>query len=237
MHTKNIKLLALSVAVVGFAVVAPLGLTMQAQARDSNENSGRKMAYTPDTTDVERETSSLRDAALKKIANEQKEKGKTTAIEKRKAACEQRQENINKKIANFADKAQKHLDTFDGIYDKVTTYKEDKNAQVTNWADLVTAAEDTQKDAAVKVAALKDLAVEVDCSDPATATVKLGAVREAAKSARDALHAYRMAIKDMVVALAQVNKTDDSTGTSEDEGSTSTTTEGTNTDTTGGNQQ
>ena len=59
--------------------------------------------------------------------------------------------------------------------------------------------------AADAIATLKEVAVDVDCSDPDTA-VTLGAVRDAAQTARKALHEYRMSLKNIVVATAQADK-------------------------------
>ncbi len=177
--------------------------------------------------EVKLRVNQLREDAKKDL--EKKRDGrKEMADEKRKLVCENKQKAIENKLAAFNQAADKHLAKLNDVYTRIQAYKTAENLQPANYDDLVTAATAKQEAATAAVAALKEVAVGVDCSDPET-VVKLSAVREAAKATRTALHDYRKALKDIVVALAQ-SKDDAENGDDTTSGSGSDTTS----DTTGG---
>lgn len=178
--------------------------------------------------EVKLRVNQLREDAKKDL--EKKRDGrKEMAEEKRKLVCENRQKAIVNKLAAFNQAADKHLAKLNDVYTRIQAYKTAENLQPANYDDLVAAATAKQEAATAAVAALKEVAVGVDCSDPET-VVKLSAVREAAKATRTALHDYRKALKDIVVALAQSKdgaENGDETTSSSGSNSTSDTTEGT----------
>jgi hypothetical protein len=101
----------------------------------------------------------------------------------------------------------------------------------------VAAADAQQTTATEAVAALKELSADFDCTttDPAQT---LAAIKASTTDAKTALKDYRTSIKNIVVALAQVNKssttgTDDQSGdnTGTNDTTTTTTPTDTNTDT------
>lgn len=187
-------------------------------ADDSNRREGVKIRVNQLREDAKKDLEKKRDGR------------KEMAEEKRKLVCENKQKAIENKLAAFNQAADKHLAKLDDVYKRIQAYKAAENLQPANYDDLIVAATAKQEAATAAVAALKEVAVGVDCSDPET-VVKLSAVREAAKATRTALHDYRKALKDIVVALAQ-SKDDAENGdeTTSDSGtdSTSDTTEGTN---------
>lgn len=150
----------------------------------------------------------------------------TLSADKRIKVCENRKSAINNKLSAFTAAADKHFTKFDSIYVKVLAFQEDRGVTVANIADLTADADDKQQAAADAIEALKALAVDVGCNDPET-VVTLGAVRDAAQTARKALHEYRMSLKNIVVAIAQADKSEatDDTTTDTTENTTDTTTD------------
>ncbi len=234
---RNIVLLA--VVAAAFAVTAPFGL-QHVSARDGADDTVTQMTTTPQTetekpddsvtnkTELERHVSDLKIAGQREVERERQKKNRETMKEeKRKLVCENKQNAINHKLAAFTQAADRHLARLDDTFAKVQVYQTANNLPVANYDELVAAATDKKQAAVDAVAVLKVVAVGVDCADPTT-VLKLSTVREAAKAAKQALHEYRMAIKEIVVALVQAK--DDSAGddnsTEGADTSTSTSTEG-----------
>ncbi|QQS69559.1 hypothetical protein IPP75_00190 [Candidatus Saccharibacteria bacterium] len=241
------KRFSFALAAFGFMGVFALAATQPASARQGEDDTtvAQESTEQEDTAGPEaqsgladdsnrREEVKLRVNQLREDAKKDLEKKrdgrKEMADEKRKLVCKNKQKAIENKLAAFNQAADKHLAKLDDVYKRIQAYKAAENLQPANYDDLVAAATAKQEAATAAVAALKELAVGVDCSDPET-VVKLSEVREAAKATRTALHDYRKALKDIVVALAQ-SKDDAENGdeTTSDSGidSTSDTTEGTN---------
>jgi hypothetical protein len=180
-----------------------------------------------DTTADKEGSESLRDQAEKLLAAKRENKKEHTQTEKKKS-CEAHKTEINKRVNNYATAAQRHLDVFDGIFAKVQAFQTKKQLNVANYDTLVATATTKQVAAQAAVDELKALDVSIDCTQPDPAT-SLAKVKAATANARTALHEYRLAIKDVVVALkgASTSTTDKSSSDSTD----------TTTDTTtGGNQ-
>ena len=245
--TVLMKRFSFALAAVGFMGVFALAATQPASARQGEDDTtvAQESTEQEDTAGPEaqsgladdsnrREGVKIRVNQLREDAKKDLEKKrdgrKEMAEEKRKLVCENKQKAIENKLAAFNQAADKHLAKLDDVYKRIQAYKAAENLQPANYDDLIVAATAKQEAATAAVAALKEVAVGVDCSDPET-VVKLSAVREAAKATRTALHEYRKALKDIVVALAQ-SKDDAENGdeTTSDSGtdSTSDTTEGTN---------
>ena len=120
--------------------------------------------------------------------------------------CENREKTINNKVNAFGGHAESYLNRLDGIFEKVQAYQTEQQLPVSNYDELVQAVAGAQTDATTAVAALKVVAVNIDCSadDPAAG---LSTVKEAAHEARDALKAYRTALKNLVKAMIQASDT------------------------------
>jgi hypothetical protein len=185
----------------------------------------------PETTEVEASKTGVEDRihhsetdGKQKLALLRTQKAAKTA-EQRQKSCEQRKTSINNRITAYDNAANTKLTQFNTIFERVKKFKTDKALQVSNYDALVATATAKQQAATDAVAALKALSADFDCAstDPG-ATV--ASIKSSTVDARTALKEYRKSIKDIVVALAQVNKTSssDSTATNDDSTTTTTTT-------------
>lgn len=138
---------------------------------------------------------------------------KKTKAERAKT-CENIQKAVNNKLKAFDNHADKYLVRLNGLFTKVQAYQTEHNVALANYDALVATATQKQTDANISVAALKSLGTTLDCSatDPAST---LTSVKSGAADARDALKAYRTSLKELVVALVQVAKTDATTTSTE----------------------
>lgn len=226
----NVTACALALIALGF--VAAVGIHAPlASARPSTDIVAQTTTETTDQTNEtelsKRETVQLRVAELKAAAKQDVEKAreshKSLTEEKRKLVCENRQKAIENKLTAFNQAADKHLAKLDGVFMKLQDYQVQNNLPASNYTALVATATEKQTAATEAVAALKLVAADIDCSNPET-VVKLSEVKTAANDTRKALHEYRMALKKIVVVLAQA-KDGKSTSTDGDTTNAPTTTD------------
>ena len=154
-------------------------------------------------TETDSETSKtvghLENEAKTLLETERKDGSKHSELA-RKTACKAHEVEINRRVNNYADAAQRHLDTFNSIFTKIQNFVTDKQLTVTNYDALVATAQSKQTAAQQAADALKALNVSIDCSqtDPAQS---VATVKTAVANARVALQAYRSALKDLVTAI------------------------------------
>lgn len=206
-HKRNAGLLVASLLSVFTLAVAPVWAERggSGQVNAESTTSTTEQQKTSDdatehaTTEAEQEDS-VREQARSLLETErQNHKEKRTEAEKQKA-CENRQDSIDNRSANFAAAAQRHLDVFNSIFAKVQAFHDNNNLNVANYDALVATAKTKQATAQQAVDVLKGLSIKIDCTttDPANTVATLKA---AVKNARTALHDYRTSIKNVVVAL------------------------------------
>ena len=170
--------------------------------------------------------------AQAKLNLEKRREGREAkTAERRQTICENRKTSINHKIQAFSKSGENILTRFNDVYTRVKNFKTDKKLEVSNYDALIAAADAKQQAATDAVAALKDLTADFDCtsSDPAQT---VAAIKAATAEAKTALKEYRTSIKNIVVALAQVNKTSDEGSDYNSTDNTTTTTPDTTTDNT-----
>lgn len=148
------------------------------------------------------------------LAERRQNKQEKTAAQRQKV-CVHIQKAVNNKLSAFDDHADSYLTRLNTAYTKLKDYQSTKNVTVSNWNDLLTAADDKQAAASASVDALKALGTSVDCtsSDPAGV---LASIKSGAASTRYTLKDYRTSLKNIIVALAHANGTDDTTTKTEE---------------------
>lgn len=159
-----------------------------------------------------------REQAKQKIS-EKRENAQVKSAEKRQEACERRVSIIEDKLNRMDQHANRLLGVIDSFYTKVTGFYEKGQLTVSNYDELLAAVDEAKATASAEVAAMADLSVDIDCTDPEVAVV-IGSFREATSSARTALKAYRAALVDLISAMraaaAEENAGDDSASEDED---------------------
>jgi hypothetical protein len=207
---------------------APIALAHDGGSTNSGSDDTSVETETETHTEVEANQTQVEDRVHRsesdgkqKLAELRSQKAAKTA-EQRQKACEQRKTSINNRITAYNKAANNKLTHFNTIFERVKKFKTDKALQVSNYDALVATATSKQQAATDAVAALKALTADFDCTstDPG-ATV--ASIKSATADARTALKEYRKSIKDIVVALAQANKTTSSDNDTNDDGSTTTT--------------
>lgn len=210
-------LLVAALLSISVLVVAPVRAMEETSTDDSASVSNTDASTTgaDKRAAVQDRVSKLRADAKAKAAEMREGKQEKTA-EKLQKVCENREKAVNNKLKAFNNAADKHLTRLNGVFDKLQSFQAEQQRDVANYDELVATANEKKQAATDAVTALKELAVDIDCTstDPASS---LGAVKTAAKDAREALKEYRKSLKDIVVALAQADKTTetDTTDTSE----------------------
>ena len=155
-------------------------------------------AQSPSPTNDKRDRLEVRREKLQERRDERKEKLATRAVERR----EKHIERIREKFAGILSRVNKHLERTDKIVEKIKTRIEKLKLRGVDTAkaeaDLVSCA--TQKEAAQ--AAIADAKAKVELLDPAASTRDTVVVSVSAMHAgRDALHAYKKCLVDVVSQL------------------------------------
>lgn len=180
------------------------------KSSDSSSDTNTADNETENETEVHNKAEMFRKDGEHKLELERETKDHTKSKEERAKTCENIQNAVNNKLKAFNNHADKYLTRLNDLFTKVQDYKTSQNITLTNYDTLVATVTQKQADATVAVGALKSLGTTIDCtsSDPAS---MLASAKSGAAGARDALKAYRAALKDLVVALIQANKTQDTT--------------------------
>lgn len=121
--------------------------------------------------------------------------------QERQKSCESRSTELTKKLNKKVADAQKHQAVFDKIYARVKAFHDSKNLNTPNYTELVAKVDAAQANAAASITTLKGLDTTIDCTQVDAAATKVAAFRDALKATRDALHAYQLSIKDLIVAV------------------------------------
>lgn len=167
--------------------------------------------------DVAARIAEHKDEARQKI-EEKRENAQIKSTEKRQEACERRVANIEAKFDRLDQHANRLLSVIDSFYAKVTGFYERGQLTVSNYDELLASVDEAKASAAAEVAALENLSVDIDCTDPDVA-VSVATFRETTSSARTALKAYRAALVDLISAMhaaAAEDNADESTGENDD---------------------
>jgi hypothetical protein len=155
-----------------------------------------------------------------KVKLQQTESSKTRHTQQqRQKSCQARSAALTNHMKNAVTAAGKHKQVFDNIYTKVKGFHDSKNLSVTNYDQLVAAVDTAQADAAAKIAALKALNVNVDCTQVDSLTTNVSAFREAVSATRDSLKSYRKSIVSLITALKGASTSTDKSSTSTDDNS------------------
>lgn len=184
-HKKSILLSAV------FAIAGVL--TVSSPTLAQGLNGGRDSMTAEQQALVEERKTAIK-TRLETMKTERQEKLDT----RRLAACEKRQEKINNIFTKATEQNKKHLAVFQKIEEKVKQFYVDKNLSAEGYDAAVTLAD--EKEAAAVAAIEASVESTFDCA--ATDGAKPGsAIKEAAKTRREAIKEYRTAVKDLILVV------------------------------------
>jgi chromosome segregation ATPase len=134
------------------------------------------------------------------------ERQRVRTAEQRKEACQSRERGLQAKTATLARNAQRYQKRIDDVLDKVRAYREAYGGlTVENYDALVAAAMAAQAKSQVSADALAGLKPTIDC-DSETVANDVAAFRIAAAQARTDIAAYKVAVKNLIAAVAAAKK-------------------------------
>lgn len=192
--------------------------TIKSQERENKSNTRRASTEATKKPEVEREHAteierhtngqedkdklSKRDQVLADARKNAKEHSK----EERQKNCQARQQNIQKRLTNAQSRAQRHLDTINGVLAKIESSNVD-TSKISNYATLLAAAKQAQTQAASSVAALKAVNPTIDCTADKPVQ-SLADFKVALEQSRTDLKSYRASVKAI---LSQIESTANAT--------------------------
>ena len=161
---------------------------------------------------------------------ERKEKAQLSAEEKQtiredkkteriQVTCERRVAKIESSMRRITGLAERHLGVIDSFYERVQSFYDSGQITISNYDDLNAAVEEAQANAIVEIAALSELTVDIDCSDPEV-VVDVRAYRGSLGQAKESLKTYRKSLVSLISSMrsaAAEDKDSSSEGTEADD--------------------
>ena len=167
----------------------------------SSSSSGKEVAET-ETHASETAKTAFRTKGSQMVAElEQQHKNGKSAEDKTKA-CEAHKQGLQNKFTHITTNAT-NLETKIGAFEtKATTYQSANNVTVDNWDGLVAAADTAKTNVDTAITNLKAVTPSLDCNNTSVAS-DVATFKAGAQDVRDALKAYKTAVKNVFVALQQ----------------------------------
>lgn len=166
-----------------------------------------------DAAEAPSNQSELRSKGKQMVAElEQEHKSGKSQTEKTQA-CENHKQGLQTKFTRITTNASNLETKIGGFLAKAEAYQSSKNVTVTGWDSLVVAANTAKTNADTAIANLNALQPTVDCSSTTTVANDVATFKAAAQAARDALQAYKTAVKDVFVALENAKGATDTSAT------------------------
>lgn len=123
----------------------------------------------------------------------------------RQKNCQAAEKGLEKKLSTLQTNSSSFLDRVNAVLDKTLTYQQSNNLNPSNLSDLLAKANTAQTDATTAVGNLSSLSVNLDCSSSSVAE-NVATFKAAASDARSKLLAYKLSVKNIVVALLQTKE-------------------------------
>jgi hypothetical protein len=220
-------------AIVAFIVITTMSVSANEQQESVQERVQNRVS---DTVNQQKEAAKAKRAEIQAQAEaklkEAQEKRQLKSTELRQKACEAKKSALSNKINATSAAAKRHIDTIDKFNDKLNTFVEKYNLVVPGFEDLNAKVMSAKEEADKAVATLGEYGdLTIDCKDIDGATANAISYQTALKSARESILAYRMATKDLLVAIkttAEKTEATDSGETTNPESSQDTTQENSN---------
>lgn len=186
-------LVAVIITVFLGAILTPLVLAQDNTAEKTRETTYQKL-------EAARQAAKERRQELQQKVAERREGLKTRLEATKLRSCQNREKAIGNIMTRMSDRGQKHLDLFDTISERVQKFYTDKSLSLSNYdallADVV--AKKAAAQAAIDETKSTTVSFKCDGDDPkGAAEVFKGSL----KDQKEALKAYRTAVKNLIVGV------------------------------------
>ncbi len=192
---KNIQIerMLLSTLVLAIGIILTLSPTIvSGQEEATSEAKGN-------SSKVKERVNERKQEAQQKIDDKRSQREEKTA-EKTQAACERRLSKITSTMERLSSKADNLQGVIDSKYAKVQDFVTNKQLNDPDYDNLNAAVAEAQAASLVEIAALSELNVEIDCTDPEV-TVSVSAFKDSASAAKESLRTYRQALVSLISSL------------------------------------
>lgn len=133
-----------------------------------------------------------------------KAKAEARTKEVRSKACDARKTNIENRLANRVEVAERHKSTFDSIYTRVKDFADKKSLTTAEITALRTGADTASQKVNDEVSALQLLNVNLDCTNPDNVAITIDTYKDQLVSVKTALKDYREAIRKYSQAVKKL---------------------------------
>jgi hypothetical protein len=197
------KKYGLRMALIGTAFVFLLGIGPVAVLAHEHDGSSDEVTTTTAAEDEQKPGSDDRGGALKerlKALKEQRQEMRQKRLEANKLrVCQQRKVRIAAIMSRGDKRAERHLELFGTIAERVKAFYEDKGRTISNYDELVAAVDAAKAKAQADIETLKGLEpFNCDAEDPkGNAEV----FKLALKTVKQDLKDYRTAVKNLIVGV------------------------------------
>jgi flagellar basal body-associated protein FliL len=194
------------------AVMLVVALAVPAAARGES-STGSSLSQTSDSTastdkttpETEQEIENGNKTRGNEITAEMMKGRKSHTDQERKTHCLAAQHGLTTKLANLQNNTKKYQTKIDTVFQRALDYQQANNLNPTGFTDLVNTANTAKANASAAVAALDNLSVNIDCNSSGVAST-IATFKAAAQKAHSSLKAYKTAVKNILVALAQTGR-------------------------------
>ncbi len=132
-----------------------------------------------------------------------KEQAKEKTAEQRQKACQNLSTVLNEKLSSRQNKAVSFKTKLDGHLTKITTFVESNNIELSNYQELLSAAQKASQESQAQIDNLMQYQSKIDCSNTEKAPQSLSTFKEALSNTRDSLKEYRESIKNLLNAVKE----------------------------------
>lgn len=179
-----------------------------AEAKSSTAEDNNSSSDSTDTSVPETEKQAAEDKFSKEAEDHinnllQNQHAKKHSDSQRTKNCQKAQKGLQTKLQNLQKNAAAHKALIDKVYSEALAYQQQSSLNPAGFGDLVNAANAAQSKAALSVAALGGLSVNLDCSSGSVAQ-NVATFQAAAQQARNDLLAYRTAVHAVLQALENI---------------------------------
>lgn len=156
----------------------------------------------------------LQSEGARLLAEAKKSHKSEKSAENRKKTCESRKQGLDQKFTRITANSERFQSKIAGVQQKAEDYKTANNIELSNYDELVSAANVAKEASASSIASLKEVKPTVDCNSASVAG-DIATFKAAAQNTRDNLKAYRTAVKSLLKALHDAKEPAETADTTE----------------------